>query len=646
MPKSLLRIAILGLALVGPVEAEQKPAAAARVGDFHVCPMVTATVPHVGGPIATGSGDVLIEGKAAATVGSIAVCVAGGDSLSQGAATVFINGKPAARVGDLAAHGGTITEGARTVFIESGPVSEPSAEREDLPEPFEITLSAEREDLPKPFEITLSAERQDLPEPFEITLSVERQGLPEPIEITLSAERQGLPEPIEITLSAERQDLPEPIEITLSAERQDLPEPIKITLSAERQDLPEPFAVTLVAERELEVPDVTDMSLLEARREIEQFNLVPADRPLLGDAAEEGEQPGSVRETRPAKGTPVAARSRVTLVLYAEKVEDTPEPEDEPADVVADDVDCTAIPGARKQYDPVEERFFCACSDGWPVPTGGTCAEQVAEVDCSHISGAQKLYDPLSDRVFCVCPDGTPISSGSCPELFADVDCNRSPGSRRVFDGASGRMVCVCPDGTLVDEGVARCPEQQQPQPATTQDRCQQFNAQLQAAPNSTMATVIIRQAQQAGCDVPMGLIAAVNNWAQREREGDRQRQQQRQTELFSAIMGGMSAIIQQQQQHQSQGPTRSPTWTPGPAPTPATPPGTGSTAPPAGDCPEAQKQQVCSEWLVSYEASDGRVSCCGPNGKIDNDDCRKSYTECIPRKDCMRWETRCTGRR
>jgi len=49
--------------------------AAARITDLHTCPMVTGSVPHVGGPI-TGAGEVtvLIGGLPAAVVGDSATC--------------------------------------------------------------------------------------------------------------------------------------------------------------------------------------------------------------------------------------------------------------------------------------------------------------------------------------------------------------------------------------------------------------------------------------------------------------------------------------------------------------------------------------------------------------------------------------------
>ncbi len=92
--------------------------AAARVGDMHVCPMVTGTVPHVGGPILPpGCPTVLIAGMPAARVGDMLVCSGPPDTIIAGSATVMIGGMPAARMGDSTAHGGTIVLGAFTVMI-------------------------------------------------------------------------------------------------------------------------------------------------------------------------------------------------------------------------------------------------------------------------------------------------------------------------------------------------------------------------------------------------------------------------------------------------------------------------------------------------------------------------------------------------
>ena len=91
---------------------------AARAGDMHVCPMVTGTVPHVGGPILPpGAPTVLIGSMPAACVGDMCVCVGPPDSIVAGSGTVLIGGKPAARMGDSTAHGGSIILGCPTVII-------------------------------------------------------------------------------------------------------------------------------------------------------------------------------------------------------------------------------------------------------------------------------------------------------------------------------------------------------------------------------------------------------------------------------------------------------------------------------------------------------------------------------------------------
>lgn len=94
---------------------------AARIGDMHICPMVTPglpPIPHVGGPI-TGPGcpTVLIGGMPAAVMGDMCVCVGPPDTIILGSTGVLIGGKPAARMGDQCAHGGAITLGCPTVLI-------------------------------------------------------------------------------------------------------------------------------------------------------------------------------------------------------------------------------------------------------------------------------------------------------------------------------------------------------------------------------------------------------------------------------------------------------------------------------------------------------------------------------------------------
>jgi uncharacterized Zn-binding protein involved in type VI secretion len=85
---------------------------------MHTCPMVTGTVPHVGGPVLPpGEPTVLIGGMPAARVGDMATCSGPPDSVVTGSGTVLIGGMPAARMGDLTAHGGSIVAGCPTVLI-------------------------------------------------------------------------------------------------------------------------------------------------------------------------------------------------------------------------------------------------------------------------------------------------------------------------------------------------------------------------------------------------------------------------------------------------------------------------------------------------------------------------------------------------
>lgn len=94
------------------------PMPAARVGDMHVCPMVTVLVPHVGGPILPpGFPMVLIGGQPAARLGDMATCVGPPDVIAFGSPSVMIGGQPAARMMDPTAHGGMIMMGFPMVMI-------------------------------------------------------------------------------------------------------------------------------------------------------------------------------------------------------------------------------------------------------------------------------------------------------------------------------------------------------------------------------------------------------------------------------------------------------------------------------------------------------------------------------------------------
>lgn len=66
---------------------------AARIGDFHECPMVTPGVPpipHVGGPFVMGSPTVLVGGMPQSRVGDQLVCVGPPDVAIMGEPTVLV----------------------------------------------------------------------------------------------------------------------------------------------------------------------------------------------------------------------------------------------------------------------------------------------------------------------------------------------------------------------------------------------------------------------------------------------------------------------------------------------------------------------------------------------------------------------------
>ncbi len=90
---------------------------AARIGDMHVCPMFTALVPHVGGPIIKGEPTVLVGSMPAARLTDMCTCVGPPDTIIKGSGTVLIGKMPGARMGDSTAHGGTIIVGLPTVMI-------------------------------------------------------------------------------------------------------------------------------------------------------------------------------------------------------------------------------------------------------------------------------------------------------------------------------------------------------------------------------------------------------------------------------------------------------------------------------------------------------------------------------------------------
>lgn len=94
---------------------------AARIGDLHVCPMVTPglpPIPHVGGPIiGPGVPTVMVGGLPQAKLGDQCTCVGPPAPILKGSSGVFVGNMPAARMGDNTGHGGAIAKGQPNVLI-------------------------------------------------------------------------------------------------------------------------------------------------------------------------------------------------------------------------------------------------------------------------------------------------------------------------------------------------------------------------------------------------------------------------------------------------------------------------------------------------------------------------------------------------
>ena len=93
----------------------------ARVGDMHVCPMLTPGVPpipHVGGPIMPpGHITLLVGSMPVAKATSMCTCVGPPSLVPMGSPTVLAGGMPAGRLTDATVHGGSIVFGLPTVLV-------------------------------------------------------------------------------------------------------------------------------------------------------------------------------------------------------------------------------------------------------------------------------------------------------------------------------------------------------------------------------------------------------------------------------------------------------------------------------------------------------------------------------------------------
>src|SRR5580658_9457238 len=92
---------------------------ASRIGDMHVCPMVTVLVPHVGGPFVMGSPTVLVGMMPQSRVTDQLVCVGPPDICVMGAETVLVGmagaGGAGGAMGGIAAAGVSVpTQAAGT----------------------------------------------------------------------------------------------------------------------------------------------------------------------------------------------------------------------------------------------------------------------------------------------------------------------------------------------------------------------------------------------------------------------------------------------------------------------------------------------------------------------------------------------------
>jgi uncharacterized Zn-binding protein involved in type VI secretion len=85
---------------------------ASRIGDLHVCPMVTGVVPHVGGPFILGSPTVLVGNMPQSRVSDQLTCVGPPDVAVMGCETVLVGmagaGGAAGAIGGAAALGAAV----------------------------------------------------------------------------------------------------------------------------------------------------------------------------------------------------------------------------------------------------------------------------------------------------------------------------------------------------------------------------------------------------------------------------------------------------------------------------------------------------------------------------------------------------------
>ncbi|MGH9742759.1 MAG: PAAR domain-containing protein [Candidatus Acidiferrum sp.] len=85
-----------GMIVVGCPTVLMTNLPAARIGDMHVCPMITVLVPHIGGPLILGSLTVIVGGVPQSRQTDMLICIGPPDMVMMGDPTVLVGNAGAA----------------------------------------------------------------------------------------------------------------------------------------------------------------------------------------------------------------------------------------------------------------------------------------------------------------------------------------------------------------------------------------------------------------------------------------------------------------------------------------------------------------------------------------------------------------------
>ncbi len=117
-----------GVVMVGFPQVMINFMPASRIGDMHVCPMVTGIVPHVGGPFILGSMTVLVGMMPQSRVTDQLTCVGPPDVCVMGAETVLVGeagaGGAAGAMGGISAMGASVPMQSPAATTSSQPTAE------------------------------------------------------------------------------------------------------------------------------------------------------------------------------------------------------------------------------------------------------------------------------------------------------------------------------------------------------------------------------------------------------------------------------------------------------------------------------------------------------------------------------------------